>query len=71
MMIRLNMNNIESVEGFHRIYLPKLKFLSLSTFTYNQDENNINKLTDSRKASWQNLETIQFDKDWIKKRITG
>ena len=49
----LRNNNIESIEGLNRIYMPHLKTLIICKPTNIKAENRINTVTDLKKANWQ------------------
>ena len=54
----LQNNNIESLEGFSRVYLPELKWLSLRTISGISDSNDICNISDLKKGHWLNLNRL-------------
>ena len=59
-------NDIESIESLHRMHMPNLEELGLSTIPINEAHNKIICVTDLKKAHWPNLNIIYFCKheDW-------
>ena len=53
--ISLYENNIESVEGFHRINMPSVVLLGLSITCCIVGQNNLSKIRDLRKGNWPKL----------------
>ena len=60
MVIRLRENYIESIEGFHRTQIPKLRELWISRCAIDEDYNYLSSVKDFRKANFPHLSKIGF-----------
>ena len=57
-LISLRYNSLLSIEGLHRLYMPRLETLKLSKSTFITDSNLIVCFEDLNKVRWENLKLL-------------
>ena len=63
--INLRHNNIISIEGFNRLFMPALKVLWIGSSSHNADSNRIWNVSDLRKTQYSNLSDLCLFKNKI------